>query len=197
MRRPMGDRAVARASAHGAAPANPVKRPHWLPRVLFVVAALLTACSCSTPPPPPNVLLILVDTLRADRLGAYGNPRGLSPFIDQLAHQGTVFTNAYAPSSWTCPSVSSLFTSRYGSQHRVDSFEAKLADSEVTLAELLARQGYATAGFSSNLRMLKSLGYAQGFDNWQVYIGTETGGSKPRGGYLRRDSLAWLRDLQR
>jgi arylsulfatase A-like enzyme len=127
----------------------------------------------------------------------YGNPRGLTPFLDELARKGTVFANAYAPSSWTCPSVASLFTSRYGSQHRVDSFEAVLADSEVTLAEILARQGYATAGFSANLRMMKTLGYAQGFDDWEVYMGRQTGGVKPRGSYLRRDSLAWLRGLQR
>ena len=60
-----------------------------------------------------------VDTRRADRLGAYGSTRGLTPFLDELAARGVVFEQAFAQSSWTNPSVASLFTSRFPSQHGV------------------------------------------------------------------------------
>ena len=135
-------------------------------------------------------MLVVVDTLRADRLGAYGNPRGLTPFLDQLAARGVRFANAYAPSSWTCPSVASLLTSRYASQHGVFSFEGALSDSEVTFAERLAQRGYDSAGFTANFRVAKSLGYAQGFANWREYGTGDT--IKEPGATLRADSLAWL-----
>jgi arylsulfatase A-like enzyme len=162
-----------------------------------VVALALAATSACTPPPsgaPPNMVVILVDTLRADRLGVYGNQRGLTPFMDELASRGTVFTNAYAPSSWTCPSVASLFTSRFASQHGVNDFDAKLADSEVTFAEVLTDRGYVAGGFSANLRMQGTYGYGQGFAEWHAYMGSHDGnGIKPRGKVLRRESLGWLR----
>ena len=166
---------------------------------MFAVAAvLLAACSAGSPadPAPANLLLIVVDTLRADRLGSYGNPRGLTPFLDTLAARGTVFTNAYAPSSWTCPSVASLFTSRYASQHGINNFDAVLGDGEVTLAERLAERGYVSAGFSANLRMLERLGYAQGFDVWEVYVTAKGGGAKPRGDLLRRNGVEKMRRLE-
>lgn len=156
--------------------------------------ALLALGACSRPAegPPPNVLLVVVDTLRADRLGVYGNPRGLTPFLDQLAQRGTVFANTYAATSWTCPSIATLFTSRYASQHHVNSFEASIAPDEVTLAELLAKRGYLGAGFSANLRMLEANGYAQGFAAWQAYSSDDAGGAKPRGPLLRREAMQWV-----
>src|SRR5262245_40090404 len=78
---------------------HPVSRSVAL---LALVAGLLALPACSRPK-PPNILLIVIDTLRADRLGVYGSITGLTPFIDQVAARGTVFKNAYAPSSWTCP----------------------------------------------------------------------------------------------
>ena len=154
--------------------------------VLVIAVAFLTRSRGE----PPNVVLIVVDTLRADRLDTYGNPRGLTPFLDVLARRGTVFANAYAPSSWTCPSVASLFTSRYPSQHGVVNFEAKLAESEVTLADRLGDAGYVNAGFSANFRLAANHGYAQGFGNWQAFLGR--GHPKAEGLRLRETSLAWL-----
>jgi arylsulfatase A-like enzyme len=155
--------------------------------VVALLAGLLALSSCSRPE-PPNIFLIVIDTLRADRLGAYGNAKGLTPFIDQLAAQGTVFTSAYAPSSWTCPSVASLFTSRYPSQHRVSAFESVLADDETSLAESLQALNYDAAGFSANFRLTAELGYAQGFNRW----GAEYRGTKIRGDYLRAQVKGWL-----
>ena len=121
----------------------------------------------------PNVVVVVADTFRIDRLGAYGNQRGLTPFLDQLATRGIVFRNAYATSSWTCPSVASLFTSRYPSQHRVVDYDSKLPEREVTLAERFAQAGYFTAAFTANFRLSKELGYAQGFDLYNAYLEDE------------------------
>ncbi len=139
----------------------------------------------------PNVVVVVADTLRADRLGAYGDHHGWTPFLDQLAARGVVFTNAYAASSWTSPSVASLFTSRYPSQHQVGDFDAKLADGEVTLAECLDAWRYLAAGFSANLRLTKALGYAQGFAAWHAPPTRD----KLTSERLARKSLLWLNRL--
>src|SRR5262249_24603763 len=99
------------------------------------LAALALAClsACrSTPSRPPNIVLIVVDTLRADRVGCYDPERRLTPFIDSLARHAYVFRHAYAQSSWTNPSIATILTSRYQSQHGIVSFESNLADNEVT-----------------------------------------------------------------
>src|SRR5688500_7419518 len=75
------------------------------------------ACGRGAREERPNVLVILVDTLRADRLGAWGGTRSLSPFVDAWASQAQVFRAAYAHAPWTLPSVASLLTSTYPQQH--------------------------------------------------------------------------------
>jgi arylsulfatase A-like enzyme len=166
-------------------------------RCLFLALILVLPLGFASPTrrEPPNVLLIVVDTLRADRLGAYGNGRDLTPFLDSLARRGTVFANAYAPSSWTCPSVASLFTSRYASQHGVVRFDSKLSESEVTLAERLIDVGYLSGGFSANFRLAAEYGYAQGFANWTAYLPRDGGDPKPDGGVLRKGVTHWLTTL--
>ena len=93
-------------------------------KILLAVGLAVALCplTCRQPEPPPNVLILLLDTLRADRLGAYGNKRGLTPFLDELAARGAVFRNTASTSSWTIPAVISLFTSRYPSQHGVTNY---------------------------------------------------------------------------
>jgi arylsulfatase A-like enzyme len=136
----------------------------------------------------PNIVVILFDALRADRLGAYGSTRGLTPFMDELAARGVVFANAYSPSSWTVPAVASLFTSRYPSQHHVVTVSSKVSEREITLAEKLADAGYRTAGFSGNVFLQEQLGYGQGFSRWEVWHQPP----KTRGEALRRHLLQWL-----
>ena len=145
-------------------------------------------------PPAPNVIVVVVDTLRADRVGGpYHAVRGLTPFLDELAARGTRFARAYAPTSWTCPSVASLLTSRYPSQHGVARFDAVLPDSEVTLAESLAVRGYHSAGFTANFRLTADLGYAQGFAFWDaVFPPDPAAHRKVRGDRLRADLESWL-----
>ncbi len=136
----------------------------------------------------PNVVVVVADTLRADRVGVYGNDRGLTPFLDSLAARGTVFRHAYSACSWTSPSVASLFTSRYPTQHHVVAFDAALADDEVTLAERLAERHYLTGGFSANLRLTRPLGYGQGFIGWFPFASHR----KVTAARLARKTLTWI-----
>jgi arylsulfatase A-like enzyme len=121
-------------------------------RTLLAGLALVAACclgACS-PARPPNILFIVIDSLRADRLDFYGTQRELTPFLASLAERGNVFWNAYAQSSWTMPSVASLWTSRYQSQHGVTVFRSVLAETEHTIAEVLNERGYTSGAFSAN-----------------------------------------------
>src|SRR5262249_28365819 len=123
--------------------------------------ALATVLRTAVAPqqPPPNGILGLVGTPAAHRPRGLGHRQRLAPSLDGLARRGTVFSNAYAPSSWTCPSVASLFTSRYPSQHQVTNWDARISDSEVTLAERLQQERYRSVGFVANLRLTEQLGY--------------------------------------
>lgn len=121
----------------------------------------------------PDVVVIVADTLRADRVGSYGNPRGLTPFLDELAAGGTRFARAYATSSWTNPSVASLFTSRFPSQHGVGRYDSRVPAGDVTLAERLTDAGYLCYGFSANLRLTEALGFSQGFLAWFPFVDTD------------------------
>lgn len=159
-----------------------------LRRAFLLWAATVTLAACDRTPPParqigllpegqlrPNVVLILIDTLRADRLGTYGNPRGLSPQMDALASEGVVFEWAIAPSSWTMPSMASIFTGLYPSVHKVTRFQkpnelndptfklTRLPESLLTLAEALEIEGYQTAGFTANPFTLHQYGFGDGF----------------------------------
>jgi arylsulfatase A-like enzyme len=135
-----------------------------------MVAALALGCAAGCTRPAPDVIIVLVDTLRADRVGACGGRPGLTPFIDSLAASGVVFSNAYSPTSWTNPAVASLFTSRYPSQHHVSTFDSMLAADEVTLAERLHDAGYRGMGISGNFRLLARFGFGQGFDAWAAIV---------------------------
>ncbi len=162
---------------------------------LFLVAGWMRRAAPAAAGPKPNVIMVVVDTLRADRLGSYGNRRGLTPFLDELAARGSVFTHAYASSSWTCPSVASLFTSRYPTQHRVTGFSSPLVAEERTLAEALDDGGYRNAGFTANFRLTPELGYAQGFGFWGAYVPDVSKGevaAKIRGGRLRQEAESYI-----
>lgn len=120
----------------------------WLAAILLAGAAL----SCRhAPTEPPNIVLVVVDTLRADALAAAGADPARLPFVDALAARGVTFTRAYAPSAWTAPSVASLLTSRLPSEHGVDHIGAGLAPGLDTLATELERHGYRTLGVTANL----------------------------------------------
>lgn len=121
-------------------------------------------------PEHPNVLLITVDTLRADGLSTYGNPRKTSPVIDALARQGVVFERAYSPAPWTWPSTASILTSLTPPEHGVLSPETcYLADELVTVAEAFQDQGVTTGAFSCNPLIARNKNFQQGFEVFREY----------------------------
>ncbi|MFQ5416153.1 MAG: sulfatase [Myxococcota bacterium] len=111
-------------------------------------------------------MLVSVDTLRADHLGAYGGTLGLSPRIDALALESLVFDRAYAPTSFTMPSISSLLTGRYPEEIGVLGNRSALAPDIPTLATVLRDHGWATAAVVSNLVLRANSGLSEGFDHY-------------------------------
>ncbi len=113
-----------------------------------------------------NVLLIVIDTLRADHLGSYGYARATSPNIDRLAAEGTLYEHAVSGSSWTLPSHASLFTGLPVRDHGTSGNHQTLEPGFDTLAERFQRAGFQTAGFSNNVWTNDSSGLKQGFDTF-------------------------------
>jgi arylsulfatase A-like enzyme len=153
-------------------------------RRLAVATALLASlavppsCEPSSPPGPPNILLISVDTLRADHLSAYGHDRPTSPFLDGLAAEGIRYDRAYATSSWTTPSVVSMVTSSYPSRHRMGGRVrgeartwSRIPEKLPSLAASLAAHGYRTYGLVANTNLAASRGFDRGFDRYEC-LGT-------------------------
>ena len=101
-------------------------------------------------PSQPNVVLIVLDTLRADRMSCYGYERETTPFIDAFAEEATLFERAVVPGQWTIPSHASLFTGEYPTTHMTTQIYDTLGEDLVTLAELLHDEGFKTAGFCNN-----------------------------------------------
>jgi arylsulfatase A-like enzyme/tetratricopeptide (TPR) repeat protein len=112
-----------------------------------------------------NVLLISIDTCRADHLGCYGYPLDTTPNIDAIAGEGIIFEQAISPLPYTLPGHCSMLTGTIPPYHGVfDNSDYKLGDGNVTLAELMKEQGYVTAGFVSSFIMDSRFGLGQGFD---------------------------------
>jgi arylsulfatase len=131
----------------------------------FLLLLLLPSPGCRRPAAAPRILLLIsVDTLRADRLGAYGSDLNLTPNLDRLAEQSQVFEWAYAPTSFTLPSVSSLLTGRYPEEIGISSNRSALTPAIPTLASALRERGWQTAAVVSNLVLRKKAGLAAGFD---------------------------------
>ena len=114
----------------------------------------------------PNIVLVTIDSLRADHLGCYGYGRQTSPHIDRLAAEGVVFEQAIASTSWTLPSHMSMFTSLYDWVHGVADTERRLAIRHPLLAEVLQEAGYRTAGFYSGPFLHPAYGFEYGFDDY-------------------------------
>ncbi len=139
-------------------------------RRLFVLAGVLFAAvaahGCAgSDGPPQRIVLITIDTLRADHLGCYGYPRGASPFLDDLARESVVFEQVISSCSHTAPSHASLFTSLQPAQHRLLVNGERLDDRLLTIAEVLSDQGYRTAAFTP---MLFLAGLEAGFDHFDA-----------------------------
>ena len=137
--------------------------------LVWIVVVSTAGCSegPTSEPLQPNVILISIDTLRADHLGAYGYERPTSPSIDRLAAQGARFTNAYSQSASTVPSHASLFTGRYPFEHGTFGYKTPLPDSELTAAEYFGQHSYRSFALTSSVRFADSSGFGQGFDRFE------------------------------
>ena len=173
----------------------------WLRRASRASLTLLglasAACSAAEPT-RMSVVLVVVDTLRADRLGAYGSVRGASPELDRLTSRGVVFERAYATSPWTLPSFGSLLTGRLPSHHAAglrvapeqagpaaarpgmkietraeEIVYARLDPDVAVLPEILREAGYATAAVVSNPFLWPGMGLARGFDLYDYEAGSD------------------------
>ena len=117
----------------------------------------------------PNVILITLDTVRAESLGLYGYNRKTSPELEKLARSGVVFDNAIAPAPWTLPTHASIFTGRYAKDLNF-SWTTPLDGTYRTLSEELASNGYETAGFVANLEYcLREVGLARGMIRYEDF----------------------------
>ncbi len=152
-----------------------VPRRSWTWILLFLGAA--TGCGREVPR-AERILLVTLDTTRADRLGCYGYQGGTSPVLDRLAREeGVLFEQAVAPTPTTLPSHSTIFTGLYPQDHGVRyNTYYQLAASVETLAERLKEGGYATAAFPASHVVGKRSGLDQGFDTWEEPPSPSAGG---------------------
>jgi arylsulfatase A-like enzyme len=155
-------------------------------------------------PAAPNVLVLLVDTLRADGLGCYGAVPSPTPNLDRLAAAGQLFEHAIAQSTWTMPSVASLLTGLYprshgalGSREAIGGAneglgEAYLSDTMLTWAEAAARAGITTVGVSSNPLVSRGTNLAQGFETFVEFPWDPAGKNWTPAPEVNRAFLRWL-----
>ena len=166
--------------------------------VLLVIAAGVTLFIRLRPTrvkDAPSFLVIAIDSVRADHVGAYGYARATTPRIDAFAREGILFSTAYSQAPWTKPSVASIFTSTYVSVHNV-LFSKRVVNGEdrtdvlsakfLTLAEAMKAGGYATGGFGQKIHLRPEYGFDQGFQRYDMHA--------RRANNINRKTLGWLRE---
>lgn len=146
----------------------------------LLLSVLAAACGRGNDasPAPTNVLLLSVDTLRADHLGCYGYERPTSPTLDALATHGVVFEDAVSPAPSTLPAHASLLTGRYPSRHGARRLGARVSADAVTVAETLAARGFKTAAFVNSGDLSERSGLDRGFEDF-VYVPERVDGAEP------------------
>lgn len=173
----------------------------------MLAAAFLAAAACGDVGEPaaraardhgdgrPNIVLVVVDTLRADHLTPYGYARPTTPNVQSLlADRGVVVDEAYAPAPWTIPSIVSLLASRWpGELLSPDPGAAALPPTVPNLATALRARGYETAAFVGNPTLDKSLGFANGFDTYVLPESLVAGLEKDHADRITAHALKWLR----
>jgi choline-sulfatase len=168
--------------------------------VLFPCALALAALACARPAPPsppagpPNVLIVTIDTLRADRVGVYGAKDVETPNIDRLAREGAWVPQATVHVPLTRPSHVSLFTGRYPDEHGIrDNVSPPLAADVPLLAERFQRAGFATGAFIAAVVLDHQSGLARGFDLYSD--GFDPGADRKAGDVVAADAIAWMTAL--
>jgi arylsulfatase A-like enzyme len=166
----------------------------------LLAVTLLGALEACRPARPRAVILIVVDTLRADHLGVYGYARPASPNVDAWARQAAIFEWAVSPSSWTLPTFGSILTGQIPSRHsvgsRVSELDRKrtrrLDDNLPTLPEALRDQGFATAAIVNNPWLKHRFGMSRGFDSYDYRLTNNQKGR--RANEVLDLALAWIEE---
>ena len=178
------------------------KRRLWC--VLCLVASAMAGTPSAQPPKPqlPNVILITLDTTRADRMGFLGSKRGLTPYLDALARESVVFTRAYAQVPLTTASHATILTGTYPQFHQVNDFGVPLAQDLPYAPYIFRGNGYHTAAFVGSLVLdpetRSAPGFERGFDTYDAgfhlrHLGEDRYHSiERRGGEVVAHALAWL-----
>ncbi len=161
--------------------------PAW---PILLLLLLLATGSCNRRQPPPNIVLITIDTLRTDRVGACGSESELTPRLDQLAGESAVFLNAVSPIGTTTPAHASIFTGLYPRVHGVRRNGHRLANRHETLAERLQKAGYDTAAFVAAPEMLRGANLKQGIVSHNRFS-REIWETRP-GSVVNRETIQWL-----
>lgn len=156
-----------------------------------IASAVVPAAFCAANPP---VILISIDTLRADRLSAYGYRKAATPHIDSFAQNGTVFTAVNTQIPLTLPSHTVLFTSTYPFENRVEENGERVPAGLVTLASILHDHGYKTAAFIGSCLLNREMGLDRGFDLYDSPFRIESGAAEnPYSVRVRRDGALVIR----
>jgi arylsulfatase A-like enzyme/lipopolysaccharide biosynthesis regulator YciM len=170
----------------------------WMLALIVPAAALAAGGACARRSAPVNVLLVSIDTLRADRVGAYGYRPAQTPALDALARRGLRFANATSVGALTLPAHTSLLTGTFPAYHGVrDNGGFYVDDRHVTLAEILKARGYRTGGFVGAFVLDGRWGLNQGFDQYFDDFDLSTAGpgmdtiQRPGSEVVDR-ALAWL-----
>ncbi len=173
----------------------------WLLCVVWLVAGAWAAPPARATP-RPNIILVTLDTVRADRMGFLGSPRKLTPYLDALARQSVVFTRAYSQVPLTTASHATILTGTYPQFHKVNDFGIPLGEDLPYAPDLLRARGYRTAAFVGSLILdpaAKSApGFERGFETYDAGFHRRRPGEnryesiERRGEQVATRALAWL-----
>lgn len=149
------------------AQSHPLRAAAFAAVLLAAASSVVCGPGCRSGGRKPNVLLIVMDTTRGDRVSVNGYPRKTTPALERLAAEGAAFVEAWSPSCWTGPAHAALFTGLGADRHGYsDSARPFLDERMVTLTEALRAAGWATGGFSNNPWVSSEQGFHQGFDRY-------------------------------
>lgn len=171
-------------------------RPRRIPLAAVVagfVSLLSLACGApATTASRPNVILVILDTVRADHLSLYGYERPTTPALERWAGSATVFEHGYSAAAWTLPGVGSILTGLYPSQHGAGvSGPTKMHDDVPRLAELVAAEGYATGAVANVSFLSENFGLDRGFEHYDFDPAGDVNGTRRADENVDR-ALEWL-----
>ena len=173
------------------APSRRVDR--WRPRLWAALITVLLVFGCrSEPAPRPNVLLVVLDTVRADHLSTYGYERETSPNLTRLAAGGVRFDHVVSTAPWTVPSHASLMTGQVPAVHGANHESWLLSTDAVTLSERFKAEGWRTGGFSANPFVGRPTRLDQGFDVFQRIRGKGEGVSEAALNFIAAGPEPWF-----